>query len=149
VSELPKGPFLSSPLSTEAKSGEGTHFRPIKDAEADYIRELQDKVRKYKADIVLADRVLAVKNSPGFQEFVIAVRRKRDLTRRDMECHYGEDSVLRILQGRTQALTSMLSIVEDTEKLRATLAQELARLEELQQATVRQDDKRVRPAIGG
>jgi hypothetical protein len=149
MTKLPEGPFLSPPLSPEAKSGESQQFRPIQEQEAEYIAELRGKIRKIQGDLGLADRVLVLKNAPGFSEFLTAVRRKRDLIRRDMETCQEGNEVLRMLQGRTQALTSIISIVSDTEKVKANLAMELDRLKELEKATVRQDDKRVRPAIGG
>lgn len=149
MQDFPEGPFLSPPLSVDSKSGTGTHFQPIQEQEAEYISELRGKIRKLRGDMGLADRVLVLKNAPGFAEFLTAVRRKRDLIRRDMETCRGENSELRMLQGRTQALTSIIAIVSDTEKVKANLAKELDRLQELEKATVRQDDKRVRPAQGG
>ncbi len=149
MTDLPKGPFLNPPLSTDAKTGEGTHFRSVREQEAEYITDLRAKMGKLRADIGLADRVLVLRNAPGFVEFVTAVTRKRDLVRRDMETCFGDNSTLRMLQGRTQALTSILSIVRDTEKLRAKLNEDLDQLMELEKTTVRQDDKRVRTAQGG
>lgn len=149
TSKLPEGPFLSPPLSTESKGGDSQHFRSVRDQEAEYIADLRAKMRKLRADIGLADRVLVLKNAPGFTEFVTAVTRKRDLVRRDMETCFGDNTVLRMLQGRTQALTSILSIVSDTEKLRAKLNEDLDQLMELEKATVRQDDKRVRTTAQG
>lgn len=149
MSDLPKGPFLQPSLTTEGKTGENTHFRSVKEREAEYIADLRGKMRKLRADIGLADRVLVLKNAPGFTEFVTAVTRKRDLVRRDMETCFGDNSTLRMLQGRTQALTSILTIVKDTEKLRAKLNEDLDQLMELEKATVRQDDKRVRTTAQG
>lgn len=124
-------------------------FAPIDEQEREYVGELKDRIRKIEGDIGLSDRVLAAINGPGFQDFIEAVRRKRDLTRRDMEGCYDDDSHMRILQGRTQALTSMISIMTDTQTVKKNLSAELARLKEVLAQTVRPDGK-VKPAnLGG
>jgi hypothetical protein len=124
-------------------------FTMIGDQEREQTRELDERIRKIEGDIGLADRTLAAVHGPGFQDFIEAVRRKRDLTRRDMEGCYDDDSHMRILQGRTQALTSMISILTDTETVKRNLSAELARLKEFRSQTVRPDGKVKPVTIGG
>ena len=132
------------------KTGDSLHFRPTKETEAEYIQDMRDRMRKLEGEIGLCDRVLVAKNSPGFTEFIKAVELKRDITRRDMEGCYGDDSMLRILQGRAQAFSSMAMILSDTEHLKVNLTRDLEALKEQEKATVRQDDKRVRnQPLGG
>jgi hypothetical protein len=148
--DLPEGPFLGQTPTIEDKTGDSLHFRPMKETEAEYIQDLRDKMSKLSGEIGLCDRILVAKNSPGFTEFIKAVTLKRDITRRDMEGCYGDDSMLRILQGRCQALTSMALILNDTEHLKTNLTRDLDALREQETATVRQDDKRVRTQpLGG
>ena len=112
--DLPEGPFLGQTPTIAEKTGDSLHFRPTQETEAEYIQDLRDKMGKLAGEIGLCDRILVAKNSPGFTEFIKAVVLKRDITRRDMEGCYGDDSMLRILQGRCQALTSMGMILSDT-----------------------------------
>ena len=147
---LLEGPFLGPPIGVEPKVGDSAHFRPIKETEGEYIADLQAKIRKAEGEIGLCDRVLVAKNSPGFVEFMKAVETKRDITRRDMESCYGSNDLLRMLQGRAQALNSMALILTDTEHLKQNLVRELEALREQEHATVRPDEKRVRQnPLGG
>ena len=110
IHEELKGPFLPPPVGVGTKVGDQTFFRPVKETEQEIIQDLRQKMRKIEGDIGLCDRVLVAKNSPGFTEFIKAVETKRDITRRDMETCYGTNDVLRMLQGRAQALNSMALI---------------------------------------
>ncbi len=149
IHEELKGPFLGPPISTQGKVGE-SHFRPIKETEAEYIADIRGKIRKLEGEIGLCDRVLVAKNSPGFTEFIKAVQTKRDITRRDMETCYGSNDMIRILQGRAQALNSMALILTDTEHLKQNLVRDLEALREQETATVRPDEQRVRSQpLGG
>lgn len=124
-------------------------FSPIGEIEEEYRTRLVDQMRKLEGDIGLADRVLALKGSPGCTEFVEAVKKKRDRARRDMElCHEG-DSMLRMLQGRTQAYSAIASMLTETESLKKTLVEQLGHLKQTYETTVRPDGK-VKPAtLGG
>ncbi len=150
LKEVLQGPFLGPPVGVGPKVGGSSHFRPIEQTEAEYIEDIRTKIRKAEGEVGLCDRILVAKNSPGFVEFIKAVELKRDITRRDMEACYGTNDMLRMLQGRAQALNSMALILTDTEHLKQNLVRELEALREQEHATVRPDEQRVRTnPLGG
>lgn len=124
-------------------------FDPIKEIEQEYRSDLTDQIRKTEGDIGLANRALALQGAPGYNEFIQSVERKRDRARRDMELCQESDSILRMLQGRTQAYSAIASMLKETESLKNTLVKQLGDLKTTYESTVRPDGK-VKPAtLGG
>lgn len=147
IHEELKGPFLPPPINMGERGGPGpgSFFGSVQEQERQYIQDLRDRIRKIEGELGLCNRILVAKNSPGFMEFIKAVTNKRDLTRRDLEVSSGSNEELRVLQGRTQALSSMALILTDTEHLKQNLERELESLKQQYEATARPDGRVIPP----
>ncbi len=117
-------------------------FEDVREQEQDFIRAQKDRIDQTQRAIGLPDRVTSLKGSPGWQEFVAQVEGIRSQTRRDMEkCPSDSGDKIRILQGRCQALGSMLSIMKTTENNRKALAVQLKEHQDILEKHVRPDGK--------
>ncbi len=125
-------------------------FDDVRTQEADFIKTFNSKIDELQRVIGLADRIISLRGAPGWQEFVDRVEEIRSRTRRDMEKCGDSNAEIRILQGRCQALGSMLSIMKDAENSRKALAVQVKSHQDLLKKHVRPDGK-VMPiqSIGG
>lgn len=145
----PAGPFLhaQSPLEQMAKNSQ---FQPITEVEENIRQQARAKIDHLERDINLGQRMLALKNAPGFQQFIEAVEQARESTMTELEgCTQGNE-LMRILQGRSQAYSSILVLVRNTEQKLESLAQNLAAAKQNAAAIIRPDGKVVpEPMVGG
>ena len=125
-------------------------FEDVRTQEADFIKTFKSKIDQLQRVIGLADRVISLRGAPGWQEFVDQVEGIRSRTRRDMEQCGDSNSEMRTLQGRCQALGSMLAIMKDAENNRKALAEQVKSHQDILNQHVRPDGKVVPiQSIGG
>jgi hypothetical protein len=94
--------------------------------------------------IGLADRISAVKSSPGWTEFVKTLEDCHQARVGEMVAHVGSSEQLWVLQGRLRELKGILALVRNPERNRDTLAKSL---QELQDAYSRDVEPRLRQEI--
>lgn len=108
-----QGPFLPDPPSGE-KLG-AAPFEKVSETEKRIREEAEGKVDRIERAINLAQRMLVLKNAPGFQPFQKAVEDLLTASSQEMVGCVAGNEQLRILQGRCQAFSSILALMRDTE----------------------------------
>lgn len=66
--------------------------------------------------ISLAKSLLSIRNQPGYQEFVSRLVKLKEAESAKLLACVDDNNRMRMIQGRAQALSDILGIVEDTEK---------------------------------
>jgi chromosome segregation ATPase len=125
-------------------------FEDIRKQEHEFTKRHKDRIVQLQQVIALTEKVSALKGAPGWLEFVGEVEALRTRERRAMEqCEANTDEI-RTLQGRCQALGSMLAIMRDAESNRKALAAQMKDHQDILDAHVRSDGKVVpQSPIGG
>jgi len=143
------GPFThaQSPLEQQARN---SSWEPIAQTEERVRKQSKAEIDRLERVINLGQRMLQIKNSPGFQQFEEAVRDLRKHAQNEMVgCQAGNEQ-LRILQGRCQAYGSILALMRNTEQNLESLAQNLEVAKQKAASVVRPDGKVVpEPMVGG
>lgn len=147
--ELLEGPFLhgQSPLGGQTQDSQ---FRPVKETEVEIRKGAAQEIDRLERVINLGQRILVLRNAPGYQQFESSVRDLRTHAQNEMVgCTAGNEQ-LRILQGRCQGLGSILALMRNTEQNLESLAQQLEVAQHKAQMLIREDGKVVpEPAAGG
>jgi hypothetical protein len=115
-------------------------FWDVRAQEAEELRRITNAIEGNERALGLANRIMALRESSGFQDMVKAVEDLIDHNDQQMVACMASDSMLRVLQGKSQALRDILKIFGNTEN---TVAHLVRRQEELQNALV--DAERRRP----
>lgn len=110
------------PIITQKLSSTG--FRSIQDQERELRRKHEDRVRSFQEAISFADKILQLRNQPGFQDFIGDLKDRREHLRSQIELEEGSVA-MRIMQGRCRELAYMISLTTKTENRRQTLATQL------------------------
>ncbi len=133
-----------------------THMGHVEQGQWEQVAETEERVRKqFSGDIDrltrvinTAQRVLAIKNAPGYQQFEQSVIDLRQYAQTEMVgCKDGNDQI-RILQGRCQAFSSILSLMRNTEHNIKNLSQQLEVVQEKADRAVGPNGK-IRPETIG
>lgn len=144
-----KGPFVhpQSPLEQQSKNSQ---WQPVGETEESIRQQSRIEIDHLERDINLGQRMLALKNAPGFQQFIEAVEEARERTMTELEgCSQGNE-LMRIIQGRSQAYSSILVLVRNAEQKLESLANKLAVARANAAALIRPDGKVVpEPMVGG
>jgi len=147
--ELLEGPFLhgQSPLGGQEQDSQ---FRPVKETETEIRKGAAKEIDRLERVINLGQRILVLRNAPGYQQFESSVRDLRTHAQNEMVgCTAGNEQ-LRILQGRCQGLGSILALMRNTEQNLESLAQQLEVAQHKAMTLIREDGKVVpEPAAGG
>ncbi len=151
--ELLEGPFLHGQGPVGGPVGgqvQDSQFRPVKETEAEIGKDAAQEIDRLQRIINLGQRILVLRNAPGYQQFESSVKDLRKHAQNEMVgCTAGNEQ-LRILQGRCQGLGSILALMRNTEQNIESLAQQLEVAQHKAQAIIREDGKVVpEPAAGG
>jgi hypothetical protein len=126
-----------------------SQFRPVKETEAEIRKASTQEIDRLERVIGLGQRILVLRNAPGFQQFESSVQDLRTHAQNEMVgCTAGNEQ-LRILQGRCQGLGSILALMRNTEQNLESLAQQLEVAQHKATTAIREDGKVVpEPAAG-
>lgn len=125
----------------EAKLKPGDQFWDEKATERKFVEGLETEIRRLEGAIALADRMLVLTASPGWEPFVQALRDCQGYRRVELELCKGSDSEVRILQGRVREITAMLTLMTQTKQHSEVLSEKLKQLRVQKAAVVRPDGK--------
>jgi len=112
-----------------------------KEQERQIVKRLDSEIGNLQGAITLAERMIVLKASPGWESFVKAVEGCRAYRRVELELSVGTTADLRILQGRCRELGAILSLMNQTEKNTGVLASRLENLEAEKAEYVLKDGK--------
>jgi hypothetical protein len=126
-----------------------SQWRPILEDEQKLIAHARAEVDRLERIINAAQRILVLKGAPGFQQFEQAVTDLRAHAQNEMVGCVAGNEQLRILQGRCQAFSSILTLMRNTEHNIQTLATQLATAKEKAAAIIRPDGKVTPEPVGG
>lgn len=141
------GQFLKSnpgPNIGHEKMRPSDDFWNQKEQERQIVKKLDTESHNLKSAINLAERLVVLKASPGWAPFVKAIEDMRAYRRVELELAAGDDSAVRVLQGRCRELGAILSLMNQTEQNTQVLVSRLEGLEAEKASYVREDGK-VRP----
>jgi hypothetical protein len=145
--EQPRYLHQQTPLEQQAKNSQ---WQPIGQAEEEIRKQAKGDVDRLERVLNLGQRMLSLKNSPGFQQFEQAVEDIRRHAQNEMMGCGSDNNQLRILQGRCQAYGSILALMRNTEQNLSNLANQLESAKERVTQIVRPDGKVVpEPMVGG
>lgn len=144
------GPFLPSSSPSVGSQAADSHFRPVGETEAQVQKETAREIDRLKRIINTGQRMLVLRNAPGFQQFESSIRDLRTHAQNEMVgCTAGNEQ-LRILQGRCQGLGSILALMRNMEQNLESLAQQLEVAQHKASTIIREDGKVVpEPMAGG
>lgn len=138
------GQFLKEhpgPNIGHAKLRPSDDFYDVKEQERKVIARIDTESANLQSAIILAERMVVIKASPGWAPFVKAVEDMRAYRRVELELSAGTTAELRILQGRCKELGAILSLMNQTEQNKEVLTSRLLHLEAEKAAYVREDGK--------
>lgn len=143
-----EGPFVhpQSPLEQQAKNSQ---FEPIADTEARIRKESSEEISRLERIINLGQRMTAIKNAPGFQQFEQAISDLRKHAQNEMVICTASNEQLRILQGRCQAFSSILSLMQNTDRTLGSLTQSLDEAKTRAASVIRPDGRVVPESMVG
>ncbi len=119
-------------------------FWNVKEREAAEEQQLRDRLDAAQRAIALGKRALALKSAAGYQDFFKAIEDMRSHSMR-MMVHEPSDTELRRLQGRVQAFTDILGVLDRSENAVEQLAAQVESIQtELAAARKRRPNKEVR-----
>ncbi len=142
------GPFLhgQSPIREQQQNSQ---WQPTAETEELIRKDAAKEIDRLERVINLGQRILTLRTSPGFQQFESAVQDLRTHAQNEMVgCTAGNEQ-LRILQGRCQALSSILALMRNTEQNLGSLANQLEAAKAKAAAVIRPDGKVVPEPFGG
>jgi hypothetical protein len=105
------------------------------------VGRLDAEINNLRGAVGLAEKILMLKGSGGWTDFVKAVEDCRAYRRQELELSAGTDSDLRILQGRCRELGAIVSLMTQTETNTEVLASRLKGLVEERALFVKEDGK--------
>ena len=109
--------------------------------EREIIADIDARIRNAQSAIAVAQKIVALKFSPGWSSFEKAVEGLRESRRNELEMSMGRDSEMRIVQGRCLELGSVLALMRDTERNLQGLASNLEVLKKARSRHVTEDGK--------
>lgn len=126
---------------THQKLKPNDDFWDEKAQERAVIARLDAEINNLKGAVGLAEKILMLKGSGGWLEFVKAIEDCRAYRRQELELSSGTDAELRILQGRCRELGAIVSLMTQTETNTEVLAGRLKGLVEERTLFVKPDGK--------
>lgn len=90
---------------------------------------LDQQIEQQRRAIKLGERVLALRASPGYEDFHKSLQDLRNYARTRLVTCYQGDSFMRVLQGQVQAYETILELMGKTEKKLEQLAANVKQLE--------------------
>ncbi len=145
----PRQPVLHGPDPTGMGPVEHSQWENVRKTEERISKELNGEIDRITRVINLGQRLLTIKNAPGYQQFEKAVEDLRQYAQTEMIGCKGNNDQLRILQGRCQAFSSILALMRRTEHNLESLVQQLEANQAKAEQIVRKDGKVVpQPAVG-
>lgn len=129
------------PSLTHEKLKPSDDFWDEKAQERHVIARLDAEINNLKGAVGMAEKILMLKGSGGWTDFVKAVEDCRLYRRQELELSNGTDAELRIVQGRCRELGAILSLMTQTEKNTELLVSRLKGLEEERTLFVKPDGK--------
>lgn len=91
------------------------NFPDIKKEEARHLRALQSQVSFCESLLQVAERVISLRDNPGFQEYQKQLRKLYAASRLELEHDDLADSALREKRGEVRAYNKILALIEKTE----------------------------------
>jgi hypothetical protein len=148
--QIPQGPFLhgQSPIASQLDQTK-SQWRPIPEEEEKLRKSVLGEVDRLERIINAAQRILVLKNAPGYQQFEQALVDLRTHAQNEMVGCVAGNEQLRILQGRCQGFGSILALMRRTEHNIETLATQLATAKAKAATIIRPDGKVVPEPVGG
>jgi hypothetical protein len=144
----PPQPVIHGPDPTHMGHVEKGQWEQVAETEARVRKEFSGDIDRLTRVINTAQRVLAIKNAPGYQQFEQSVIDLRQYAQTEMVgCKDGNDQI-RILQGRCQAFSSILALMRNTEHNIKNLSQQLEMVREKADRAVGPNGK-IRPETIG
>jgi hypothetical protein len=141
-------PVIHGPDPTHMGHVEKGQWEQVAETEARVRKEFSGDIDRLTRVINTAQRVLAIKNAPGYQQFEQSVIDLRQYAQTEMVgCKDGNDQI-RILQGRCQAFSSILALMRNTEHNIQNLSQQLEMVREKADRAVGPNGK-IRPETIG
>ena len=143
-----KEKVLPGPDPTRMGSVEHSQWENVRNTEERISKELNGEIDRITRVINLGQRLLVIKNAPGYQQFEQAVEDLRTYAQNEMVGCKGENDQLRILQGRCQAFGSILALMRRTEHNLESLSQQLEANQAKAEQIIKPDGK-VKPETIG
>ncbi len=141
-------PVIHGPDPTHMGHVEQGQWEQVAETEGRLRKQFSGEIDRLTGVINTAQRVLAIKNAPGYQQFEQSVLDLRQYAQTEMVgCSEGNDQI-RILQGRCQAFSSMLALMRNTEHNIENLSQQLEVVREKAERVVNPNGK-IRPETIG
>jgi hypothetical protein len=106
------------------RGGPTADFWSVQRREEEELRDLSHKLEGTERALNLAKRILAIRNAPGFQDFVDAVNDLQQHADRQLVGCLASDSYMRHLQGKAQALRDVMALLSRTENTATLLARQ-------------------------
>ncbi len=128
-------------MNLEQKLQSTDDFWSTKAQEEAAVRKLDTEIGTLKGAIGLAEKMMGLRASPGWLDFVKAVEGCKAWRQKELEACQGSNEDMRILQGRCRELNALLGMMGDTEKNTKLLAERLGNLENERKLFVRADGK--------
>lgn len=97
-------------------------FWDVREAEREEERQVRYRLDAITHELALAKRVLALRANEGFADFEKRIAALRAGVTRSMIAHQGSDSDLRVLQGKAQALSDIMTLMGQSEEAVERLA---------------------------
>ncbi len=139
---------LHGPDPTRMGALEHSQWEQVAATEKRITDQIKGDVDRLQRVINTAQRIMVLKNAPGYQQFEKSIEDLRTHAQNEMvSCSESTDR-LRILQGRCQAFGSILALMRKTEQNIESLAQQLEAAEAKAEQLIRPDGK-VKPETVG
>lgn len=143
-----QGPYLHRQTPIQGQKAD-SQWEQIDETERRIVDDSNKEVDRLQRVINLGQRLLTIKNAPGYQQFEQAIVDIRSHAQNEMVGCKADNDQLRILQGRCQAFSSILALMRRTEHNLESLAQQLEAAEIKVAATIRPDGKVAPVTVGG
>lgn len=98
---------------------------PMKVQERNFLRPRMARIEQLERAQALAERVMTLRNQPGYQEFLKVIEDLHEATLNELVAVAVDTASLQVLQGKVQAYKNILNVMKNTENARDTLAVQL------------------------
>jgi len=144
----PKERFLHPPDPTHMGHVERGQWEQVAETEEKIRKQFSGEIDRLTRVINLGQRLLTIKNAPGYQQFEQAVEDLRQYAQTEMVGCKGDGDQLRILQGRCQAFGSILALMRRTEHNIESLSQQLEVVQAKAEQVIQPDGKMKPQTVG-
>lgn len=118
-------PVMHGPDPTKLGSVEHGQWEQVRETEERITKQIRGDIDRLTRVINTAQRLLTIKNAPGYQQFEQSIEDLRQYAQTEMVGCKGDNDEIRILQGRCQAFSSILALMRRTEHNIQNLSQQL------------------------